>query len=265
MTRIRVAAVVLASLLAVTSVAVVGQSKTVPNRGDEILAYSARANWLADTYESVSVLRDRASRSLRQMGFTVEEQNDSGLKATRRDSLLDTGLQAGGSECVVTCDIARDPKTDLITHRVSFTAEARYVCHIGKHPYSGVNSVRERLELAQSNIARAISIKPVAELQLVDADSLRQFEGMRITLKGRTEHRKDGVFMVANGVEVQLPNDARERFTNDTEQDIEWTGTLRLAYESHWYKDPIEDLKPGEPLSQSRASHQTPVRFRLDP
>ncbi|MBX3406215.1 MAG: hypothetical protein KF869_05560 [Phycisphaeraceae bacterium] len=261
----RFTSTVLVCVVAVAAVAAVAQTKRSAGRDQGFLAYTSQVNWLTDAHEDVSVLRDRAATALRQMNFDVEARGDGGLAATRRDPSFSGTPLASGSSLTITCEVKRVPGVERIIHRVSFAAEAQYRPHIGKHPYAGVNTARERLELAQSRVARAISLKPEAEIELVDADSLRPHIGVCITLKGRALNQKDGVFIAAEGVEVEIPSEAREQFKGVPEQDMEWTGVLRLVHESHWYKDPNEHLKPGEGVYQSRASHQTPVRFRLEP
>lgn len=261
----RFASTVLVCVVAIAAVAAIAQTKRSADGNQGLLAYTSQSNWLTGANEDVAVLRDRAATALRQMNFDVETLGNGGLTATRRESSFDKDPLPSGSSLTITCEIKREPGINLVLHRVSFAAEAQYRPHVGKHPYSGVDTGRERLELAQSRVARAIAMKPEAEIELVDADSLRPHIGLRITLKGRAIQQKDGVFIAAKGVEVEIPGEARELFKGVPEQDMQWTGVLRLVHESHWHKDPNEGLKPGEGVYQSRASHQTPVRFRLEP
>lgn len=266
MSSSRFAIVAVVCVVALVSIAAIAQSKGSANGERGELAYSSRANWLTDSYDDASVLRDRAATSLRQLGFDVELTSDAGLKATRRDPSFGEGSSGGGSSLTVTCEIKKETGTGLILHRVLYTADGRFAeKQFAKHPFSGIRSTGEQLELAQARVAQAIATKPEAVIELNDADSLRPYIGMCITLKGRTSNQKDGVFMSVQGVSVELPNGANALFNGSIERDIEWTGTLRFVSESMWYKDPNEDLKPGEGHFQSRASHQTPVRFRLDP
>lgn len=98
----------------------------------------------------------------------------------------------------------------------------------------------------------------------VSLQQLRTLVGQRVKLNAVASRTKPGVFVFGSDYKIELPRESLDHVQEHTAT-IEVAGVLSFVAESYWYQDPNENLKPGEGIFQSQASHQVPTQFKLVP
>lgn len=98
----------------------------------------------------------------------------------------------------------------------------------------------------------------------ITLEQLRELVGQRVMLHAVASRTKPGVFVFGSDYKIELPRESLDHVQEHTAP-IEMAGILSFVSEPYWYQDPNENLKPGEGIVQSAASHQEPARFKIVP